>query len=113
MRVELAFPPADLSPNARKDRRGLSGLRLAYKSDSYYLTKVAARGWKEPDGDIPLVITFVQPDMRHRDVDNMLSSIKAALDGFALALGVDDKRLRPLMIDWTRGKAPGAVILEF
>lgn len=113
MRVELAFPPADLSPNARKDRRGLTSLRSAYKSDSYYLTKVAARGWKAPAENVPLAITFVQPDMRHRDVDNMLASCKAALDGFALALGVDDRVFRPLTINWTRGKAPGAVILEF
>lgn len=113
MRVELAFPSPDLSPNARKDRRGLSGLRSAYKSDSYYITKVGIRGWKRPPDNIPLRITFVQPDMRHRDVDNMLASCKAALDGFALALGVDDKVFRPLTLDWTRGKAPGAVILEF
>lgn len=37
-------------------------------------------------------ITFVPPDRRARDTDNMLASIKAGLDGLADVLGVDDSR---------------------
>lgn len=44
-------------------------------------------------------LTFAAPDNRHRDLDNLLAASKASLDGIAKALGVDDKRFRPLTID--------------
>lgn len=39
-------------------------------------------------------LTFVPPDRRARDMDNMLASCKAGLDGLADVLGVDDKHWR-------------------
>jgi crossover junction endodeoxyribonuclease RusA len=35
---------------------------------------------------------FVPPDRRRRDLDNLIASMKAGLDGLADALGVDDSR---------------------
>ena len=37
-------------------------------------------------------ITFHAPDNRHRDMDNMLASIKAGIDAVAKAIEVDDSR---------------------
>ena len=34
------------------------------------------------------------PDKRRRDMDNMLASIKAALDGVSAVIGVDDSKWR-------------------
>lgn len=39
---------------------------------------------------LSLSIEFVPPDRRARDLDNMLATIKAGLDGLADVLGVDD-----------------------
>lgn len=44
------------------------------------------------DEPIHLTITFHPPDRRRRDLDNMLASAKALLDGFANACQVDDHR---------------------
>ncbi len=61
----------------------------------------------------PLSITFVAPDGRHRDLDNMLAASKAALDGIAEALGIDDRLFRPVTIDVARDtKKQGFVLVE-
>lgn len=44
------------------------------------------------EGGIALRFDFHPPDKRRRDLDNMLASIKAGVDGIADALGVDDQR---------------------
>jgi crossover junction endodeoxyribonuclease RusA len=44
------------------------------------------------EGGIGLRFDFYPPDKRKRDLDNMLSSIKAAVDGIADAHGVNDQR---------------------
>ena len=65
-----------------------------------------------PDGDIALKVTFVQPDRRHRDRDNLLAASKAALDGVAAALKVDDSRFEPVTVSRVFGTKPGALIVE-
>ena len=45
----------------------------------------------DSDG-LSLHITFVPPDRRHRDLDNLLASIKAGLDGLADVWKVDDSK---------------------
>jgi len=37
-------------------------------------------------------LVFVPPDKRSRDLDNLLASVKAGLDGLADVLGVDDSK---------------------
>lgn len=60
-----------------------------------------------------LKVTFVAPDGRHRDLDNMLAACKAALDGVAEALGIDDRCFRPVTIDVARdSKKEGFVLVE-
>jgi crossover junction endodeoxyribonuclease RusA len=41
-----------------------------------------------------LNIIFHPPDRRHRDLDNMLASIKSGLDGVADAWGVNDREFK-------------------
>jgi crossover junction endodeoxyribonuclease RusA len=47
---------------------------------------------KLPDAPINVTLTFYPPDRRHRDMDNMLASCKAGLDGLSDAIGVDDSK---------------------
>jgi len=113
MIVHLPFPPKELSPNGRHDRRAISGIRATYRDTCYYLTKQAAKAWAPITCDIAMSLTFVQPDLRRRDVDNMLASAKAAIDGFAKALKMDDRQFKPITVDWVREKgSAGALILE-
>lgn len=45
-------------------------------------------------GTIHVWLTFVPPDRRKRDDDNMIAAFKPGRDGMADALGVDDSRFR-------------------
>jgi hypothetical protein len=40
----------------------------------------------------------------------MLAASKALLDGMAYALGVDDSRFRPILVDWQHGPKGGALV---
>lgn len=114
IRVELPFPPADLSPNRAKGRHwgALSAARKRYCEACWALTLAQVKGFVAPAGNIALRITFVQPDKRRRDVDNLMACAKNGLDGFAAALKVDDARFEPLTISRAYGGKPGALIVE-
>lgn len=63
------------------------------------------------DSLIAVAIRFYPPDRRHRDDDNMIGAFKAARDGIADALGVNDRRFRPVYYFETPEK-PGRVEVE-
>lgn len=112
--VTLPFPPAELNPNNRTGRHWAESHRAKanYRDACWALALKAARGFVPPEGDIPLRLTFVQPDKRRRDRDNLLAASKAGLDGLAAALKVDDSRFEPVTICRRFGTKPGAVIVE-
>lgn len=119
MRVDLPFPPAELNPNRKNGRHwgATHAVKTRYQQDCWALSLVASKNWQRggfvaPAGDIPLRLTFVQPDKRRRDRDNLLASAKAALDGLAAALKVDDSRFEPVTVSRTFGQKPGALIVE-
>lgn len=85
--IRLPWPPSELSPNSRTDRRAATGARKAYLSAAFWAAK-EAKAVVAADAD--MAVKFFPPDRRRRDIDNMLASIKAGLDGIALAAGVDD-----------------------
>lgn len=92
----LPWPPRALSPNGRMHWRGKAAAARKYRGDAWRAA-LAAR-WHlgpRPSGPIQLEIAFEPPDARRRDLDNLLASIKAGLDGVADALKVDDHAFRP------------------
>jgi crossover junction endodeoxyribonuclease RusA len=56
-------------------------------------------------------LEFCPPDKRARDLDNCIASNKAALDGLALATGVDDARWH-LSCSWGPVARGGAVVVK-
>lgn len=108
-KVTLPWPPHILSPNARSHWAPKSNARKLYKEDCFYLAKRVKPVFA--DGLIDIRVTFHPPDKRGRDVDNMLSSIKAGLDAVADAWGVNDRRFRPKLEvgDVVKG---GVVVIE-
>ena len=94
MSVQLPWPPANLSPNARLHWRAMAKAKKAYKAEcawTLFQTPVPPL----PDGRIPLVITIAPPDRRRRDRDNIQASLKYALDQLAEHWGVDDYLFDP------------------
>ena len=94
--IKLHWPPVELSPNARVHHHVSAKAKKAYRESCYW----AARSCRMPmpdDGEILLSLEFRPPDNRRRDLDNMLASIKAGLDGFADAHEVNDHRFALLL----------------
>ena len=92
----LPWPSRDLHPNARVHWGRKSKAAKAAKREANVLA--AAAGWHRetlPDGPLHVWIDGYPTDRRRRDADGLLSSLKPALDGIALALGVDDRRFVP------------------
>ena len=116
--VELPFPPADLFPNRKNGKHWSSTSAIKEKAwgDAYTLTHQAVnkyRGeWYPLTGDVPLTITFCQPDKRHRDADNMLAAMKSQIDGMATALTVNDKVFWPITLKRGEVRKGGAVLVE-
>lgn len=100
MTITLPWPDKRLSPNARVHYMALYRAKAKAKDDAWTLTREAYptkadRDAFAGDAPIPLVITITPPDKRKRDRDNMQYMLKAALDGIALGLDVDDYRFHP------------------
>lgn len=91
--LTLPWPPKDLSPNARVHWTKRSKAAKAYRKEcGWQVVAAGPRPKFAPSGPITLDVEFVEPDNRKRDLDNMLASIKAGIDGIADALGVNDRR---------------------
>ena len=114
--VTLPWPDPNLSPN-RKNGTHWAGVNKAKGkrlADARALTlqAMAQARYMPPPGALPLVLTFVAPDKRRRDLDNLLASMKADLDGLSQALGVDDQLFEPITLRREYGKKTGCVRVE-
>lgn len=113
MIVTLPFPSAKLNPNNSKGVHwaATATLRKKAHADAWVLTKEAvfSASWIPTSNSVALDITFVQPDARRRDRDNLLAALKCSLDGVAAALGIDDSQFEPVTIRREYGKKPGEV----
>ena len=115
MKVTLSLPPNALSPNSRPHWAVKARAAKAHRGEAFLMTCVAyARsGMIIDDADDLLIRTlFLHRVQRRRDRDNALASLKAALDGVAEALGVDDSRFIVGPVRFSTGVAVGSVELE-
>lgn len=111
MKVDLPFPPASLSPNARLHWAKKSKAAKAYRRECRLLTLEAGLRGVDWEGDIHVWIDFFPPDRRRRDDDNMIAAFKSGRDGIADALGVDDSRFR--IHPFVRRETGGKVSVRF
>lgn len=94
--VVFPWPPKELSPNSRLHHMALHRVKKAYRNVCWLLAKKAGIS-AETLGDAKKAevhLVFYPPDRRGRDMDNMIASMKAGLDGLADALGMDDKHFK-------------------
>lgn len=118
--VTIPFPDARLNPNRSKGMHwaATSALRKSARTDAWMLTRAAASktpwyGTERRKAEaVPLTITFIQPDRRQRDRDNLLAACKPALDGVADALEINDSQFDPVTIRREYGAKPGSVRVE-
>lgn len=94
--VSLPWPSADTSPNARGHWSTAAKAKAAQRGHAQAMTHQAMAAQGLCKGHFAgataahVSIVFHAPDKRRRDIDNCLASIKAALDGIADAIGIDD-----------------------
>ena len=108
---ELPWPHRDLSPNARVHwaRKANVKKRARYTAMiQAHNAHFAALGNAKR---VEVALEFVPPDNRRRDLDNLIASMKAPLDGLADAMNIDDScfTLRAEMAD--RTQVPGCVLV--
>jgi len=92
--VPLPWPPRVLSPNSRVHWAAQVTPRKAYRRDAWALTR-ALMDRSKPKATPQINVTFCPPDNRARDLDNCIASFKAAQDGIADALQINDATFRP------------------
>jgi len=111
--VKLPFPDASLFPNRRNGQHWgkTNDAKVSAHETAFFSTKQVSGGYVPPDGFIPLSVLFVTPTRHRRDWDGMAGAFKAYQDGMAAALGIDDSRFKPVLVDWVEGKKPGACIV--
>lgn len=108
--VLLPYPNKDLNPNKRKNYHVKAKVFKEAKNEAYTLAiKAGLKGIQQRK----LRLLFSPPDRRRRDLDNMHASMKAALDGIALAIGCDDSEFCPIIIDRAPPVKGGSVLVEF
>jgi crossover junction endodeoxyribonuclease RusA len=91
--LTLPWPPAACSPNKRVHWSKKARATKRYRADCHLLAMQA--GITAPAGELLVVMEFVPPDARRRDLDNLLAACKGLLDGIADALKVDDRCFVP------------------
>jgi crossover junction endodeoxyribonuclease RusA len=108
--ITLDWPDSDLSPNKRISRhRKIEAIKKA-KYMGYILTLEAKAGQNaDLSGDLILAIRIYPPDKRRYDVDNVLASLKPAIDGVCRGLDIDDRQFTKIHIERREVRKPGSV----
>jgi crossover junction endodeoxyribonuclease RusA len=108
--IRLDFPPHQLNPNKRLHWSKVASYKRTYKAiwcAQLQPHKAALKGKTQFN------ISFIPPDKRIRDVDNIVAACKTLCDSLSLVCGVDDSKFR---IMWPREFLPaekgGFVLIE-
>jgi crossover junction endodeoxyribonuclease RusA len=111
--ISLSWPAKILSPNkAGWDWRVRHGAKVQARGDGFVLGLEAHQG----EGAGPLLncklevwLIIHPPDKRKRDLDNVLASLKSAIDGVAEGLGVNDSAIKRLTLEWGDNVKGGSI----
>ena len=90
----ISWPSPELSPNSRSHWGKVSTKKKTYRQAAFVLAKESGLHVTH-DGPINVKLTFHPPTNHARDHDNLLASMKSALDGLADAMRVNDNLFRP------------------
>ena len=98
--VVLGWPPSDLSPNARLHWGKVARAKKQYRQACLSVTKEQLKKYPKYN-DLPEVLvlemTFIPPDRRSYDRDNLVARMKSGIDGMSDALRINDKRFNTVI----------------
>jgi crossover junction endodeoxyribonuclease RusA len=95
--IVLDWPPKALHPNARTHYHEKAAAAKAYRSAGYWRAQMAEASFVA--GSMAARISFYPPDNRRRDLDGMLSAIKAGIDGIADYYNFSDYAINPITLE--------------
>lgn len=98
--LTLPWPPKGVRPNGPHGHwAAKASARRAYKTACLWTLK-EQKARKMDAKALTATITFHPPSRRRMDLDNLVASLKAALDAIAQTVGVDDSKwnlnIRPI-----------------
>jgi crossover junction endodeoxyribonuclease RusA len=93
VQIIMPWPAKPLWQNVRTHWAKRSAAVKSYRSIAYHMA-LAQGLHKTPDPAALLAFSFHPPDRRRRDLHNMMATQKAAIDGIADAMRVDDQLFR-------------------
>ena len=92
--IQLPWPPSSLSGHVKGGWRTKAAVTAKHRAWAKAATLAASDIGIPISGDIRLIVTFYPPD-RRSDRTNFPNRMKAAFDGIADALKVNDRRFLP------------------
>ncbi len=98
MNIVLPYPDKALSPNSRCHWSQKAKAAKKARSDAFYLARAAGMNksaFADYEHRLHFWIDIYAKTKNYPDADNMLSSLKSALDGIADALELNDRRFIP------------------
>ena len=116
----LTWPPSPLSPNARLHWSKVAKAKKKYRALIFAetLEQLGTRPFHswfhlQLSEKLILTMTFVPPDNRSYDRDNLTARMKAGIDGMSDALKIDDKQFHTVIatVDKTRVRK-GTVLIN-
>lgn len=117
--IRCDLPPKECSPNWRghwaQRFKATKQARHAARILTVDARNRAYREWAPADyahRRLKVSLTFVLPDNRKRDDDNLVASVKALLDGCADGLGVNDNQFEIVRLTRTVDRANPGVTIE-
>jgi len=109
--ITLPWPDSKLSPNHRGHWSVVAKAKKSYRQQCKAIALAGGVGCLQgASGSVLVHLTFVPPDKRRRDLDNLLASMKAGLDGVADAMGIDDSKWK-LAIEMADDPVEGGRVL--
>ena len=95
----LGWPPSNLSPNARLHWAKLARAKKQYRNACFSVSKEQLKKFNTENIPEKLVLemTFIPPDRRSYDRDNLVARMKSGIDGLADALKINDKRFNTVI----------------
>lgn len=109
-RLELPFPPADLTPHAKGSWRRKAAATKRYRR--LCAQEAIVQGLRGMAAKrVRALVTIHRPNLR-RDYQNCISCFKAGVDGLADVIGIDDRYWK---IDFEEGdlcRPSGRVVVE-
>ena len=98
--IVLGWPPSDLSPNKRLHWAKLAAAKKQYRKNCLSASREQLKKYGKCN-DLPerlvLEMTFIPPDRRSYDRDNLVARMKAGIDGLSDALRINDKRFNTVI----------------